>query len=185
MAQPRCLILIRHGEKPAHGDGGVDEDGTPDDHGLTPRGWQRAGALAAVCGRAAADPGLALPRPAALVAPAYDHGVHRSPLTLLPLARVLGLEVRSPFEADAEPGHIADWLVALPDEIVMVCWEHSSLPGIARAVGERASVANATDIPGVWPDDRFDLIWRFDLDSGATARFSIAAQQLLWGDAPA
>ena len=101
------------------------------------------------------------------------------------LARGLGLEVRSPFEADAEPGHIADWLVALPDEIVMVCWEHSSLPGIARAVGERASVANATDIPGVWPDDRFDLIWRFDLDSGATARFSIAAQQLLWGDAPA
>ena len=41
------ITCMRHGEKPdKHGDEtGVDARGAPDPRGLTPRGWQRAGAL--------------------------------------------------------------------------------------------------------------------------------------------
>jgi broad specificity phosphatase PhoE len=45
---PRKLLLIRHGEKqPALGPPpyGVNEAGEQDAHSLSPRGWQRAGAL--------------------------------------------------------------------------------------------------------------------------------------------
>ena len=44
---PARIIAIRHGEKPDD-DGrifGVDVNGRNDPHSLSPRGWQRAGAL--------------------------------------------------------------------------------------------------------------------------------------------
>ena len=37
--------MIRHGEKPSHGDTGVDAQGNANPCGLIPRGWERAGAL--------------------------------------------------------------------------------------------------------------------------------------------
>ena len=45
MTQPRTLLMIRHGEKPAGNDRGVDQHGNENPDGLIPRGWERAGAL--------------------------------------------------------------------------------------------------------------------------------------------
>jgi hypothetical protein len=42
-------------------------------------------------------------------------------------------------------------------------------------------VTNPHDLPSSWPDDRFDVIWRFDLADGEWT-FSTADQQLLHGD---
>ena len=47
MSDP-VVIIVRHAEKPEpEGPHGVDHHGSPSGHGLTPRGWSRAGALAA------------------------------------------------------------------------------------------------------------------------------------------
>ncbi len=47
---PSVVMLVRHAEKPlgAGPPHGVTIDGTPDPESLTPRGWQRAGALVAL-----------------------------------------------------------------------------------------------------------------------------------------
>jgi broad specificity phosphatase PhoE len=52
-------MFIRHGEKPQPGgDAGVNANGTIDDESLTPRGWQRAGALARFFCRTPPDPSI-------------------------------------------------------------------------------------------------------------------------------
>lgn len=48
---PRQIFIIRHAEKPAddatnsESPFGIDINGNPNPHSLTPRGWQRSGAL--------------------------------------------------------------------------------------------------------------------------------------------
>lgn len=52
-AFPRTITIIRHGEKPTgekHSALGVDLQGKERPDSLTPRGWQRAGALAVLLG---------------------------------------------------------------------------------------------------------------------------------------
>ena len=62
-------------------------------------------------------------------------------------------------------------LLAVQAEVVLMCWEHDHLVNVAGAV------------PAAWPGDRFDVIWRFDLDEQAAAwTFSSLDQQLLAGD---
>ena len=60
------IIVIRHAQKPTHNPKhiGIREDGTADPESLTVRGWQHAGALAAVFagrGSGAADALVARP----------------------------------------------------------------------------------------------------------------------------
>jgi broad specificity phosphatase PhoE len=95
---PERIVLIRHAEKPL-GDGpphGVTSDGVMDRESLTPRGWQRAGALvgAFTGGRA---PGIGLPPPALLVASKVrpESSSQRPLQTLQPLAERLGIAVDS------------------------------------------------------------------------------------------
>jgi len=181
MAQ--CLLMIRHGEKPTNGDSGVDAEGRATPSGLTPRGWQRAGALAVVLGPNSSTGHSALPRPAALVAPAYPEPAHRPYLTLLPLAQLLGRSIETRYAVDADPAQIAASLLASDAAVVLLCWEHRRLVDIAHAVAARGRVANADDIPRVWPDHRFDLVWRFDLDVATRAWTFVALdQRLLAGD---
>ena len=64
------VMLIRHAEKPI-GDGppyGVTDDGVVDPESLTPRGWQRAGALVRRFGGQVDPSGAGLPLPTHLFA---------------------------------------------------------------------------------------------------------------------
>ena len=115
MTQPRTLLMIRHGEKPSHGETGVDAQGEANPDGLIPRGWERAGALVTLFAPNAVTVTSALPVPGALVSPRYSGQVHRSGLTLLPLSRRLGLAVRSEHPADGRPAKIVKSLLAVGD----------------------------------------------------------------------
>lgn len=173
-AGPRLVMLIRHAEKPREaGEQAVDAWGRPDAASLAVRGWQRAGALAALF--AAAPPPLR--RPAALLAAGRSqaHASTRPRDTLTPLAALLGLSVEEPPEgADAaEPLAAAAAAHAGP---VLVCARHEALPAIARALGARAGV------PQAWPADRYDVVWLV----GAPGRpIQQWPQRLLAGDVAA
>lgn len=63
-----------------------------------------------------------------------------------------------------------------------MCWERDHLVNIAAAVAAAVPVANPADVPTSWPDDRFDVTWRFDLDEQAGIwTFGALDQQLLAG----
>ncbi len=183
MTQLRTLLMIRHGEKPSDGDLGVDEQGSANPDGLIPKGWERAGALVTLFAPNSTTLHSTLPSPGALVTPEYPKAVHRPYLTLLPLSQRLGLTIRSEYAVGADPTKIVNYLLAMETVVVLVCWEHEHLVNIVDAVAGTVPVANPGDVPTSWPDDRFDVIWRFDQDE-QTGKWTFGSldQQLLAGD---
>ncbi len=195
---PEVVYIIRHGEKPAerpdgHGKHqpdpsppyGVDFHGRKDEHSLLPRGWQRAGALAALFAPASGPPRSGLRTPETLLTPSYrdpaSTTAHRTCQTIQGLADRLSLAIGSPFEAGHGP-QLAASVLSTCSGVVLVCWEHDHIPAIAAAF----PAAPGTDIPGKWPGDRFDVIWALTLQPGSGPpryTFSQVPQQLLPGDA--
>jgi hypothetical protein len=95
----------------------------------------------------------------------------------------LGLTIQSEYAVDADPATIASSVLAMDTAVVLVCWEHQHLVNIAAAVAAAAPMANQGDVPTSWPDDRFDVIWRFDLNlQSGEWTFRSIDQQLLAGD---
>lgn len=175
------IMIIRHGEKPLGGQGdpvGVTEDGQPDEHALTVRGWQRAGALAALLAAPPRSRGLAVP--GLLACPDYPDGAvgHRVHQTLQPLAALLDLPTRTLGTTD-DPADAAAAALAPAAPVVLLCWDHENLPTLARLPPCTGTV------PATWPGDCFDQIWVFDrVPSSAPVRyaFSISFQHVLGGD---
>jgi len=183
MTQPGTLLMIRHGEKPSNGYQGVDEQGNANPDGLIPQGWERAGALVTLFAPNNTTLNSKLPTPGALVSPKYPTMVHRPDLTLLPLSQRLNMQILSEYAVDADPTTIVSALLAMENEVVLVCWEHDHLVNIVGAMASTGFVSNQGDIPTAWPDDRFDVIWRFDLEEQTGKwTFSSLDQQLLAGD---
>ena len=166
------IIVIRHAEKPTRSPKhkGIREDGTADPESLTVRGWQHAGALAAVFagqGANASDP--LVPRPAVIFAAGtgqkkvriegkeVDVGSHsRRPLqTVAPLAAALNLAPVTTYTKGEERALVADAL-GRPGT-VLICWQHQNIPLIGNLI-----VGDETTVPQSWPEDRYDLIWLFD-----------------------
>ena len=167
-------MLVRHAEKPLN-DGpphGVTVDGEPDPESLTPRGWQRAGALVGLfaSGR--------LPTPTHLFASQIgSQGASKRPReTLVPLADRLGLPVDSRFSKDdVEP--LAAALRTI-DGVALVAWEHHRIPLIVAALG-----CSGADVPAIWPDDRYDVVWVLARPAeGVAYTFRQVAENLLAGD---
>ena len=171
------VYLIRHAEKPDKGKQGVDQKGGPDEESLIPRGWQRSGALAIYFG----EPGR-LPLPDRIyassdkkerIAKNEKDGSHsKRPMqtisalaarnNLAPIERFKGEEANLARE-------LADWAGS-----ALVCWQHEAIPDIAKHLG-------VPSVPRAWPDDRFDVIWRFSRDGGPWT-FDQICPQLLHGD---
>src|SRR5262245_45688061 len=101
------VMLIRHAERPSD-DGtvhGVTKEGLQSEDELSVRGWQRAGALVRFFSPLeghASKAGIATPT--ALFAPAVAGAVKskRSKHTILPLAKLLSIRIRTDIEKGQE-----------------------------------------------------------------------------------
>lgn len=189
-AAPSRICVIRHGEKPGvvGNDEGVDGSGQPNEHSLTPRGWQRAGALAVLFDDPSLTAARGLATPARLFGP--DYGDHtdrrRTTETLSALAAKLqvdgtNVEIEHPVALDHEP-ELAAALREAGAGPVLVCWEHHRIPDLADAL----LTGTNQHPPKPWPEERFDVIWVFKLDTTSqppTYAFSQMPQNLLGDDA--
>jgi hypothetical protein len=180
---PPLVMLIRHAEKPL-GDGpphGVTVDGTHDPESLTPRGWQRAGALVGLFAPDhAAGTRSRLPTPTHLVASRIGSGStsQRPRETLLPLGERLGLAIDSRFRKD-ELGALVGAIGGL-DQVVLVAWEHHLIPSLASLL-----LGDPSGVPPVWPDDRYDVVWVIEETAPPGGRrLCEVPQMLLAGDQP-
>ena len=174
-------MIIRHAEKPAGGGApkGVSADGLPDPESLTPRGWQRAGALVGLFSPDPADQREPrLPTPTHLFASQVGpQSSSRRPLeTLEPLSERLGLTIDARFLKE-ELGQLAQ-AVRGTDGVALISWEHHLIPSIANML-----VGDTRTVPQIWPDDRFDVVWVIDLPApGKPAGFRQVPELLLSGD---
>jgi len=153
----------------------------PDPYSMTPRGWQRAGALIALfVGRPDTTVPALLPTPTHLFASEVGpHSQSRRPEeTLMPIAARLGLTITESFLQD-QVDELASALSTC-DGHVLVAWEHKRIPLIASRL-----VADASTVPQVWPDDRYDVVWIIEPGpAGGALRLRQVPQLLLGGDRP-
>ncbi|OKK22987.1 hypothetical protein AMK16_03920 [Streptomyces sp. CB00455] len=166
-------MVIRHAEKPYTGDSGQDETGEDDPGSLAGRGWRRAEALGRLF---PPTRGASLPRPATIFAAGgKTPAPARSRQTVAALATALRVPVRTGFAVGAEPALAqAALLSPMP---VLVCWEHSGIPRLVRALGAHQVLG----VPAYWPD-RYDLVWMFTRRQGHWS-FRELPQHLLPQDA--
>ena len=175
------VMMIRHAEKPLtetppHG---VTVDGVNDQRSLTPRGWQRAGALVPYFVGTEGGIGTSgLPVPGHLIASRI--GLNSSsarPLeTVQPLASRLSLAIDTRF-LKGDTGPLAQALAKI-EGVALVSWEHHLIPSIAAAL-----VGGPGIVPTTWPDDRYDIVWVFERPAdGSEFTFRQVPQLLLAGD---
>ncbi|MCX4695577.1 hypothetical protein [Streptomyces sp. NBC_01408] len=167
------VMVIRHAEKPYAGATGEDEEGNEDPGYLAGRGWRRAEELPRLFQQSR---GSVLPRPAAVFAAGGRAGApERCRQTVTALATALRTPVRGEFAVGAEPALARAALAAATP--VLICWEHSGIPRLVRALGAHEVLG----VPSAWPD-RYDLVWMFTRRQGRWS-FRELPQELLPGDA--
>ena len=165
-AGPRMILIIRHGEKPGDPD---KEDKKNKDPNLSPRGYERAAALAHVI-------------PDNFVRPDYLFATHKSahslrPIeTITPLSNALHENIEEEFKDD---GFAALARKVLTDgkyanKVVLISWHHGKIPELAHALG-------ASDAPDKWNGKVFDRVWEITFDSGKVS-FLDLPQKALPGD---
>lgn len=178
---PRTIMFLRHGEKPGD-DGpplGVDPHGNHDPHSLSVRGWTRAGALAALFDHLPSErhPGLTRPGRVLATKPTHDYKSKRERDTAAPTASRLGLTIDDTFtHKDAQA---AAQSILAQDQDVLVVWHHGSMPKLLHCF----PLADASQIPQAWPEDRFDLVWVLAREDNGTYAFRSTHQDLLADDA--
>ncbi len=171
-------MIIRHAEKPDQNGTvlGIDEAGRPDPNQLSVRGWQHTGALVPFFASAQQEGREAIATPSAILAckPNNGAGSVRSLSTVSPLAGVLGIPVIHQFEK-GDDAALRETVKSISG-IVLICWSHKLIPGVARG-----PAGEIDGLPREWPAGRFDLVWILDRAAGGWA-FSQQGQLLLPGD---
>jgi hypothetical protein len=201
------IMIIRHAEKPPASPPpyGVTHHGKQDDESLIVLGWQRAGALATYFFPQQQahfqNPSIATPQTiyASKIetkdAEANDSKGKKKKIgskskrpqeTVTPLIELLGSKAESNFTFDkGDEAAVAASAMACTG-VVLICWEHQSIPAIANGLPVDAQ----TPVPQQWPVDsknqgRFDVVWVFDLEKASGPySFSQVPQCVLAGDSP-
>ena len=185
MAQAQRIMIIRHAEKP-YDDGkednkGIRMDGSSSDESLAVRGWQRAGAIALLFGSAELAQSRGLSVPDHLYASDPERAdkagskSRRPKQTLIPLAQRLEMIICADRFKGQEKQLCLD--VLKQSGTVLISWQHELIPAIAATIpGGRIPQT------GKWDDERFDLVWVFDLLPDGNYSFKELHQALLSGD---
>jgi hypothetical protein len=208
------IMVLRHAEKPGTYDGtqydGVNLTGdiagaNGSKHLIVP-GWQRAGALVTLFAPPwGPRPGLDTPaylfasNPESNGADADDAGPSQRPYeTLTAVAAKLGLTTDTHDKKNHYDKMVTRALAR--DGAVLIAWQHEDIalltksgqPGISQSIlTQTQTPAGKFNIPQTWPSGpqgaRYDLIFVFDRPAGQgpIETFSLFAQMLLAGDAPA
>ena len=174
------IMLLRHAEKPAKDNApfGVNRKGERNKESLAVRGWQRAGALTNLFAPANGHlqhPSLATPQFLYASKPLLRKGSRRPLQTIVPLGEKLDIKINSEFDRSDFEEMLAE--VFSRAGVVLICWQREYIPNIASLILGSKIIA-----PSDWPEDRFDMIWVFDLHRSATYKFSQVPQKLLAGD---
>lgn len=182
-------MLIRHAEKPPNDDQppfGVNSTGDQDAESLTVLGWQRAGALVvffAPSNGRFQSPQIATPQTIYASQTAGHSRSRRPQETVTPLInRLRGANVKVNFDfPKGQEERVAESALTC-EGVVLISWEHHNIPSITNHFP--ISKNNMTPIPDEWPDDRYDMVWCFDLDGAGAYIFNQIPQLLLAGDMP-
>jgi hypothetical protein len=181
LRQVTKIMVLRHAEKPAKDlePFGVTLEGKRESESLTPRGWQRAGAIAnlfAPTNGQFQHASLAKPRSIYVSKPLKRKGSRRPIETITPLAEKLAIRINTDFRRVEVESLLEE--VFLRKGVVLICWQREYIPRIAAQI-----LGNKTRAPRVWPEDRFDLVWVFDRNpSSDRFTFKQVPQRLLMGD---
>ena len=174
-------MLLRHAEKPSK-DGppfGITRKGERSKESLEIRGWQRAGALANLFAPASdhlQHRALATPRFLYASKPLRRKGSRRPLETITPLAEKLAIRINSDYQRSQLVSMVED--AVSRRGVVLICWQREFIPDIASLILGAKKIA-----PGAWPENRYDMIWVFDLQrSSSTYKFRQVPQELLAGD---
>lgn len=165
-AAPAQVILLRHAEKPRN----------EADRHLSPIGEMRAKALVDLFSTNA--PWSSNCAPVALFAPkaGRDGSGVRPRETLEPLAKRLGLPIRTPYSRK-DHAELIQHLLSDPEfdgKTVVVCWVHEYLGLMAKELGVARKV-------GAWPSKVYDRLWVVSW-AGARGILTSVPQRLLPGD---
>ena len=172
-----AVVIIRHAEKPEpDGDRGVDHQGAPSTHGLTPRGWSRAGALGFRLSQPSPDLPTPLQRVFAVKATSSNR-THRCLDTAIPIAARLNCHVVNHF-ARGEEAVVAQQVLAT-DSPALIVWDHERIPELLRSFTLQAGQT----VPDTWPEGRFDL-FAVLLPTATGYQLLWQPQDLLAGDLP-
>jgi broad specificity phosphatase PhoE len=178
-AKATRIMIIRHAEKPAKSGPpyGVDWDGAPHPDSLSPRGWQRGGALAtffAPSRGALQSPAISVPQYIFACGKEKERDRLRPLQTVTLLGEKLGIAVDTTF-VKGEEARLAERAMALSG-VVLISWEHRNIHLIANHI-----LGDSTRAPQHWPEERFDIVWICDLSEGVY-RFRQLPQLLMPGD---
>lgn len=162
---PSQIIIIRHAEKAAQGDG------------LSTKGRERAAALAPYFMERKEV--LTFGAPAAIYAMGTSkEDTSKRPIeTVTPLAEQLRLTINTSYTNETVK-KMVDEIKNSPGysgKMVLICWEHVNIPQIARAF-------SALQTPARWPDEVFDRNWVITYSLTGKANFQNMPQRLLFGD---
>ncbi len=177
------IMILRHGEKPDKGDSvhGVDQEGEHDKDDLSPKGWQRSGALIRFFNPVNGQfSNAVLARPNVIFAASPEGHVKslRSQNTVRALADSLELRLNLKHTKGEEKALVKDALAQ--DGVVLIAWEHNAILDIANLI-----LDNETTSPQKWPDSRFDLVWVLDQQAPTGGwKFTQVPQLLLPDDSP-
>ena len=175
------VLIIRHAEKPEGSwpGPGLTDQGKEDSKSLVIRGWQRAGAWAALFGTSQSSPDYPTPAKIYAATPgSVDDGPSCRPLeTVTPLAARLGLQVNTRF-AQGDELALVNGIVA-DSGVILVCWEHKA---IVEAILPAFPWQEGTPLTH-WAGERFDVVLRLDrLSLGEKFAFCQLMPCLLSGD---
>lgn len=165
-ALPAQVFIIRHAEKPSHG------------NDLDTRGRERAAALAPYFLNAKELQRYGLPVAIYAQRPSSEDPSLRPIQTATPIAEALGLKVDTTFD-HKHFSRLAQEIRTRPEydgKTVLIAWEHHAIPELARKLGAR-------NVPKKWDGDVFDRVWIITY-SGKQVAFQDIPQRLLFGDSP-